>query len=90
MVRVLLIVIPLAITIYAFFDALNTDQSEVRGMPRWTWLVAIFFLTIIGAILWFVFGRPRKSRPAPPNNNWQQRPNPPQGPDDDPDFLRGI
>lgn len=90
MVRLLMILIPLAVTIYAFFDALNTDQSEVRGMPKWTWLVAIFFLTIIGAILWFVFGRPRNDRPAPPDNRWQQPGRSPQGPDDDPDFLRGI
>ena len=91
MVRLLLIVIPLAITIYAFIDALNADQTEVRGMPRWTWLIAIFFLNIVGSLLWFVFGRPQRSRQRPTNNSrWQQPERPPQGPDDDPDFLKGI
>lgn len=86
-----MIAIPLAVIIYALFDAINSDKSEVRRMPRWTWIVAIIFLPLVGALLWFFFGRPKKERQAPPNTStWQQPERPPQGPDDDPDFLKGL
>lgn len=91
MVRLLLIVIPLAVTIYALIDAANTDKSEVRRLPRWLWLLAIFFLPLVGAILWFSYGRPRKQRPAANQpSRWQESQKPPQGPDDDPEFLKGL
>lgn len=92
MFRLLLVAIPIAITVYALVDVVNSKRDDVRGIPRWTWAVLIVFTLVIGALLWFIFGRPKKVRKPPTNSQWQppKSSTPPQGPDDDPDFLRSI
>ena len=89
MVRVLLIVIPLALAIYTVIDAIQTDEARVRHIPKLIWILLILLTapTGIGAIAWLVTGRqrgPQNGRPRP------NRPSAPRGPDDDPDFLRNL
>lgn len=86
MLRLLLIVIPLAITVYAFFDAVLSPRAEVRTLPKWLWILLIILLWIGGAVLWFVLGRPRSGAPG----NRSPRTARTMGPDDDPDFLSSI
>jgi len=86
--RLLLTLLVLAFSFYAFFDCARTAQEEVLKLPKWAWLLLIFLFSSLGAILWIVIGRPKR--------------NPGQGsggrggrgkiipPDDDPDFLRKL
>ncbi len=95
MIRVLFILIPVAVTVYALIDALMAPRAEVRLMSKWIWVVVILLLWIGGALLWFFLGRPRKGKPgigqasapsatqAPPAAKVDR----PMGPDDDPEFL---
>lgn len=87
--RFILILIPVAITIYALIDAISARRDAVRSLPKWLWIVLIIILWIGGAVLWFFFGRPSRSRGADgaPGGSGQSRP---QGPDDDADFLADL
>lgn len=85
MVRVLPFVIGLALSIYAVIDCVRTPEDEVRGLPKIVWVFVILLFPIAGSIAWLVAGRPQSLRlPTPP------RAAPPRGPDDDPDFLKGL
>jgi len=87
MIKVLLVLVPLALTIYAVIDAIQTEDSRVQYLPKLIWILLILLFTPIGGIAWFVTGRQRG-----PQNGRQRpnRPSAPRGPDDDPDFLRGL
>jgi hypothetical protein len=87
MARVLLIVVPLAITIYAVIDAIQTEQTRVRHLPKLIWIVLILLFTPIGGIAWLVAGRQRGPSSGRRGPNY---PAAPRGPDDDPDFLRNL
>lgn len=87
--RVLLVLIPFALAIYAVIDAIQTEDARVRHLPKLIWIMLILLSapTGIGAIAWLVTGRlrgPQNRRPGP------GRPSAPRGPDDDPDFLRNL
>ncbi len=50
-------------------DVYRTDKRFVRGGMKWAWMIFVITLPIIGAIAWFLFGRPtipvrRDGRPA--------------------------
>ena len=83
MARFLLVyVLPIALTIYAIADISRTDDSNIKLMPKWAWVLISIFVGIIGPLAWLIAGKNRYRR--------QDRKNGPKGPDDDPDFLRGL
>ena len=85
--RVLLLyVLPIAIVLYAFFDCARTPQEQVRRLPKWAWILIIIFFDLIGALVWFFVGRPKKN----PGSNPKRGPKRPIAPDDDPDFLKSL
>ncbi|HAM23464.1 MAG TPA: hypothetical protein DCQ04_14615 [Actinobacteria bacterium] len=88
-VRFILILIPVAITVYALIDAITAPRDQVRSLPKALWIFLIVILWIGGAVLWFFFGRPNRSKggDSPGGGGGQLRP---QGPDDDPDFLADL
>ena len=77
MPRVLLVLVIVAVTVYALVEAAQARPDRTRTLPRWLWLVAIVALPVLGPVGWFALGRP-----VPPVRR------PPIAPDDDPDFLR--
>jgi hypothetical protein len=85
MVYVLVALIALGVWLYCLFEVLTTDEAEVRGLSKFGWILAVLLTFWIGALLWLVFGRPRGAGSVPP-----APPKSPQGPDDDPEFLRNI
>lgn len=89
MLRFILILIPVAITIYALIDAISARRDDVRSLPKWLWIVLIVVLWIGGAVLWFFFGRPSRTRSADGGAGGSGQ-NRPQGPDDDADFLADL
>ena len=84
MVRALVILLPLALTLYTFVECAMRDDSQIKKIPKWGWLLVILFLQPIGGIVYLVIGRVRRPRGRKPG---KKRILPP---DDDPDFLRSI
>jgi hypothetical protein len=75
-------VISLALTLFAFVDCAMREDTQLRKLPKWGWLLAIIIFNAFAAIFYLVAGRnghrqPKIKRPKP-------RILPP---DDDPDFL---
>ena len=86
MVRVLFMyVLPIALVIYSIVDISQTDESNIKILPKWAWLLIALFTVPIGPIAWLIAGKDRRRRPPKGKNTGG-----PKGPDDDPDFLRGL
>ncbi|UPK74644.1 PLD nuclease N-terminal domain-containing protein [Nocardioidaceae bacterium SCSIO 66511] len=83
--KALLVIAVLVMTIFAFYDVLATPRGATRRLPKWVWAVAAF-VPVIGPLLWFIIGRPRRRRTPPPRQPRRSV----SGPDDDPDFLRDL
>lgn len=76
----------LALQLYAFIDCAMRDDSQIKRLPKWGWLLIIFFgPAALGAIAFIVAGR--KPRGGGGKKGPKRRILPP---DDDPDFLRKI
>lgn len=48
------LVIETILIIVAFIDWIKIDKTND---PKWVWLLLIFFVTTLGPILYFIFGR---------------------------------
>ena len=82
--RALLFILPIIFTIYSLVDCAGTDVSAIRNLPKWGWILIIILFEPIGAIAYWIAGRPR--RPGI-GRGGSRRILPP---DDDPDFLRKL
>ena len=82
MLRILPVIISLALSIYCVVDCITSDNDSVRGLPKLVWVFVILLFPIAGSLAWLFAGRPQSTptlrRPLP------------RGPDDDPDFLKGL
>ena len=80
------VIIVAAVIIYAVIDCIMSRANEVRSISKVSWVLTIVLVPVLGALLWFLFGRPAGgsggSGPRPPRR--------PSAPDDDPDFLRNL
>ncbi|OFI37248.1 hypothetical protein BIU82_09155 [Arthrobacter sp. SW1] len=85
MPRVIAIILILLVFVYGLVDLIRTDGRYVRGISKPAWVVVMLVLPVLGAILWFFFGRPYGGRTAQQNT-----PVHPTAPDDDPEFLRNL
>ena len=79
MPRIWAIAIIVLVQLYALMEAAVTPAP--RLMPRWAWVIVTGFVPVVGTLMWFFLGRPRRGG---------TRGRRPQGPDDDTDFLRSI
>ncbi|MFH5878600.1 PLD nuclease N-terminal domain-containing protein [Arthrobacter sp. NA-172] len=84
MLRVVAVVLILLVFVYGLVDVIRTDRRATRGISKTAWLVVMILLPILGAVLWFLIGRPYNIRAVP------QPASHPTAPDDDPDFLRNL
>lgn len=82
MLRFLPLVIALVLSIYCVVDCIKSDESLVRGLPKLVWVFVILLFPLAGSVAWLAAGRPKVTRPP--------RRQMPRGPDDDPDFLKGL
>jgi hypothetical protein len=77
--------------LWAIFDSISADGRRVRNLPKWAWVAIVLVFLEVGALAWALLGRPRGSG-QPPAGAGSRRTgsSTPVGPDDDPDFLRGL
>ncbi len=90
--RAIPILIIVGLAIYSFFDVLQTDEDRIRRYPRTFWLVMVL-VPVLGATLWFVAGRPKRSRSGygPPRViNLKPGAGRTVAPDDDPTFIKRL
>lgn len=92
MLRVLMYLVPLALTVYAFIDCLNTPEDEAKHLPKIAWVFIILLFWIVGPIAWLAAG---KMRNAPANgrtpSEWHRAHRTPYvAPDDNPEFLKSL
>ncbi|MEU8612557.1 PLD nuclease N-terminal domain-containing protein [Actinoplanes sp. NPDC048791] len=96
----LFVLIDLALLVIALISCLSAEESEIRALPRIAWVFLILLFSPIGAIAWFVAGRPARPVQLSNGTTWrpgsgfpeQERPRraAPLAPDDDPEFLRSL
>jgi hypothetical protein len=94
------VVIELVLLVYCVLNIATTPESEVRNLPKITWLILVIVLPLVGGIAWLVAGRPMTpSRPGglPYKGNTGRFPEyerpgraVAQSPEDDEAFLRGL
>ncbi|GAA0538629.1 PLD nuclease N-terminal domain-containing protein [Paractinoplanes ferrugineus] len=95
----LFVLLDLALLVVALIDCLSAEESLIRALPRAPWVFIILLFSPVGAIAWFVAGRPAPAvrlsngtvwRPGsgfPENERPRQRST---APDDDPEFLKSL
>ncbi|MHA7261789.1 PLD nuclease N-terminal domain-containing protein [Arthrobacter sp. TMN-37] len=76
-----------AVIVYALIECAMTRSNEVRSISKPAWLITILVVPLLGAGLWFLFGRPRPVRGTRPPRT---APRHPTAPDDDPQFLQNL
>ncbi|MFI7547516.1 PLD nuclease N-terminal domain-containing protein [Actinoplanes sp. NPDC049599] len=96
----LFVLIDLALVVIALIDCLSAEEFQIRALPRVVWVFLILLFSPIGAIAWFVAGRPARAVKLSNGTTWRpgsgfpedQRPrrSGPLAPDDDPEFLKSL
>ena len=84
MLRVVVPIVILAVFVYGLVDLIRTDARLTRGISKTAWVFVQVLLPLVGAVLWFLIGRPRATDAAPVAYSH------PIAPDDDPEFLRNL
>ncbi|MFJ2648563.1 PLD nuclease N-terminal domain-containing protein [Streptomyces sp. NPDC087420] len=84
MLRVLMILVPLGLSIYAFIDCLTTDEKDVRYLPKPVWAILVLLFPLVGSVSWLIAGRDRRvTGAAGRRGGWV-------APDDNPEFLNSL
>ncbi|WP_239372988.1 PLD nuclease N-terminal domain-containing protein [Frankia sp. Cj5] len=83
MVGLVLTLVVLGFWVYAIVDAAVTPAASVRTLPKLAWIVIIVLFEVVGAVAWFLLGRPRRGAGAARNSDhpawggrssWTERP----------------
>jgi len=87
MLRAALLVLVFGLTIYALIDCARADESQIKNLPKWGWLLIIILvgpaLFAIGPVSYLIAGRNKPKKGKAPKRRIIP-------PDDDPDFLRKL
>jgi hypothetical protein len=90
MLRVLMFLVPLALSIYAFIDCISTDEKDVRHMPKPLWAILVLLFPLVGSLSWIIAGKRR----SPAADGWSGvrggRRTQWVAPDDNPEFLKSL
>ncbi|MFJ8463230.1 PLD nuclease N-terminal domain-containing protein [Streptomyces swartbergensis] len=91
MLRVLMFLVPLALSVYAFIDCISTKDDDIRHMPKPLWAILVLLFPLVGSISWLIAGKKR----SPAAEGWSGvrgggRPRQWVAPDDNPDFLKSL
>ncbi len=99
MPRVIPVLIGVVLLIASLIDISRTPSDQIRGFPKWAWMILVIVLPYLGPAGWFLSGRPRgatgtaSTSPTPdatPGRFLSYRQHTPVAPDDDPEFLESL
>lgn len=81
----LLPLLVLAVMVTALIDAITRDNSQVKHLPKFAWVMFIVFLPLLGSVLWFTLGRewntsPREAMTFGDPRRWSETPPAPAPP----------
>ncbi|MFE0803298.1 PLD nuclease N-terminal domain-containing protein [Streptomyces sp. NPDC058812] len=88
MLRVLMFLVPLALSVYAFIDCISTKDADIRHIPKPLWAILVLLFPLVGSISWLIAGKKRQAAGA---SLWQgggRRQF--VAPDDNPEFLKSL
>jgi hypothetical protein len=91
---VLLFLVQIVLAVFALISCLSAEDGQIRALPRLVWVLIILFFPLVGAIAWFLAGRP--ARTEAPGGRWrgggfgEHKRTRPVSPDDDPEFLKSL
>ncbi|MGY0068981.1 PLD nuclease N-terminal domain-containing protein [Streptomyces sp. QTS137] len=95
MLRVLMFLVPLALSVYAFIDCISTKDEDIRHMPKPLWAILVLVFPLVGSISWIIAGK--KRHPAGAGGGalgsaWGRGGSRQRwvAPDDNPDFLKSL
>ncbi|CAM3104184.1 PLD nuclease N-terminal domain-containing protein [Actinomyces slackii] len=101
--RVVLIVLAVALVLYALLDCARTPEDNMPArMPKLVWVCMIIIAPMVGAIAWIIVSRVKAAEErggyveptvwsSREGTSFRRPERPrPSGPDDDPDFLRNL
>ncbi|MEU0374542.1 PLD nuclease N-terminal domain-containing protein [Streptomyces sp. NPDC006283] len=84
MPRLLMFLVPLALSVYAFIDCLSTNEKHIKYIPKPLWAILVLLFPLVGSISWLIAGKDRQALNASPaRGGWV-------APDDNPDFLKSL
>lgn len=92
MLRVLMFLVPLALSVYAFIDCISTKEDDIRHLPKPLWAILVLLFPLVGSISWLIAGKKR----SPAAEGWSgvrdRRRERRQwvAPDDNPEFLKSL
>ncbi|MEU9333281.1 PLD nuclease N-terminal domain-containing protein [Streptomyces sp. NPDC048290] len=91
MLRLLMFLVPLALSIYAFIDCISTKDEDIRHMPKPLWAILVLLFPLVGSLSWLIAGKKR----SPAADGWSGvRPGSGRArfvaPDDNPEFLKSL
>ena len=87
MAKLLPALVSIVLFVYAFFDLIATPAPRTKHVPKPLWFL-IILVPVVGPLLWLFFGAEKATGgPERPPRGWRP---PSKGPDDDPDYLRGL
>lgn len=55
----LMSVVGLVLMVWCLVEAVSTDESRMRHLPKIAWILLILFFPLAGSIAWIAAGRPR-------------------------------
>ncbi|MBD0842791.1 MULTISPECIES: PLD nuclease N-terminal domain-containing protein [unclassified Streptomyces] len=90
MLRVLMFLVPLALSIYAFIDCISTKDEDIRHMPKPLWAILVLLFPLVGSISWMIAGKKRSLAAEGWSGARTNRSQQWVAPDDNPDFLKSL
>lgn len=87
--KAILIAVGIVLLLFALFDLKATPRYQVKIAPKPMWALVMVLIPVIGPLVWLFWGHSKDNPPHPRNPGWTPPPGP-RGPDDDPDYLRGL
>lgn len=96
MLRYVPALLSFALTVYCLVDAFQTDEADMRNLPKIAWIVLVLLVPVLGPVGWLLAGRPRRNsvsrsqQQRSQDHRREQERRRPRGPDDDPDFLKDL
>jgi hypothetical protein len=61
----LLSIVSIILMVWCLIEAVSTDESRIRNLPKLWWILLILFFPLAGSIAWLVAGRPAVTDPRP-------------------------